>query len=660
MPRRRQPQPARVHSPLRTPTEKNKAALTAAGQRITRKDSESLRRLAQPWQTRAFAYYDILGEIKYASQFYSRMLSPLRLYAAKKDEQGEWVEIDKDNASADDEAAIEALERIQDPGGGREGLLGAYGRLMFLVGESLLFCSIDPDTEIEQWEMLSKDELRVQDDIYYRVKAPSLQPEEYREPAEDDFEPVGDDAAVAYRLWKRHPRYSSWADSTMEGVLDLCEELVLLTQAVRARTRSRLAGPGILFIDDVLSPPPLEPEPDEDPESDPLLNDVIEAATTAIQDEGSAAAVAPVIVRGSVPEGRSMKDLVYHLQLSDPSQLYPETGLRRELIDRIAIGLDMPPEVLTGLAAANHWSAWQVDEQTWKGHGQPLANQLVNDLNSSYYQPQLRQQIASWAEYAIRYDAAAIINHPDRTKDAKELWDRGAIGLEALRDAAGFDEDSAPTEQDRAERIGIATRDSSLAWYGIPSVKAGGLEPEPGVLEQAGTTTGEPVSGPQSGAEVTPGPPPNEPTETVDPAVVGAGNGNGNHSWRIAQIAGAADMALLRAREVAGNRILSLSLRDPDALAVIEELGLRARNVASGLGRDRVLALGCREADLVAGAAGLIAETLHLWGIRDPGAAQLIAEQIERHAARTLFDERPPALPSTFSSYVSGTLGVRG
>jgi hypothetical protein len=53
--------------------------------------------------------------------------------------------------------------------------------------------------------------------------------------------------------------------------------------------------------------------------------------------------------------------------LLDPTQLYPETGLRREAVERLAIGLDMPPEVLLGLGDSNHWSAWQVDEQTWKG-----------------------------------------------------------------------------------------------------------------------------------------------------------------------------------------------------------------------------------------------------------------------------------------------------
>jgi hypothetical protein len=468
-------------------------ALVAAGFRVRHADTDSLRRLIMPWQARSFAYYDLLGEIKFASQFYARMLSPLRLYAAKLDENGDWIELGQKAAgkeaspalSSDDQKAVAALDRIQDPGGGREKLLGSYGRLMFLVGETIMLCSKDPETEDEQWEMLSTDELRITGDVMMRFKAPSLNAEEYREPEDDDFEPVDERYAVPYRLWKQHPRYSMWADATMQGVLDLCEELVLLTQAVRARARSRLAGPGILFIDEAITgPAPPEPLPGEDPQEDPYLQRLTQAMTLPIVNEGTAGAVVPLLSRVSVPEGKSVRDMVYHLQIMDPAQLYPETGLRTEIIHRIAVGLDMPPEELEGKSDANHWTVWIIDEQTWKAHGMPVANQLVSDLTGSYFRPQLREDgVTDWKKYAIRYDPADVINHPDRTKDAKELYALRAIGKKALRGAANFDEEDAMTKEELAEAVGIATRDSSLAWDGIPSVKPGGLETQPGVVE---------------------------------------------------------------------------------------------------------------------------------------------------------------------------------
>jgi hypothetical protein len=470
--------------------------LTAAGFRVSHEDTDQLRRLIQPWQARSFSYYDQIGEIWYAAQFYSRMMSLLRLYPAELNDDGEWEETKF-------EPAVAALGRIRDPGGGIESLLSSYGRLMFLVGESNLLCSVDPDTGLEQWEMLSTDELRVQSGTYTRYKAPSMAAEQLQEtPSDEDFEPVGDQAVV-YRLWRRSPRYSMLADSPMKGVLDLCEELLLLTRAVRARARSRLAGTGILAISEDFSHAPLEATGDEDPNVDPFLRDLTDAMLAPIANEGAASQIVPIVVRG--PNDAIDKG-IRHIQIVDPTQLYPETGLRYECIKRIALGLDMPPEVLLGMTDANHWSGWMVDEQTWKAHGQPASNQLVADLTAAFFGPELRANgVKDWAKYAIRYDASDVVNHPDRTKDAKELYDRRVIGKGALRDAGGFDEGDAPTPEELNEMIGVAVRDGSLAVYGIPGVKAGGIEPEAGeVISPAGSAQA-PV-GPSTGADVEPGP----------------------------------------------------------------------------------------------------------------------------------------------------------
>lgn len=627
-----------VSSPARN-VAAGKNALTASGQRVRRKQGDDVRRLIQPWQSRSFAYYNMLGEIKYAAQFYARGLSQLRLYAAELDQNGDWVE-------TKNEQAIAALERVQDPGGGRTGLLASYGRLMFLAGECLLFVSKDPETHMEQWEMLSTDELRIQGDQMVRFKAPSLAAVEYREPSDDDYEEItGDRDAVAYRLWQRHPQYSMLADSTMQGVLDLCEELVLLTQSVRARARSRLAGSGILFIPTELSPAPLEPAPDEDPAEDPFLSDLTEAMTTPIVDEGAASAIVPLVVRGDA----EYIEKVRHIQIIDPTQVYPETGLRYECIKRIAIGLDMPPEILMGLGDSNHWSAWQVDEQTWKGHLQPKAQQLVDDLTAAYYRPALKEAgLADWDRYAVMYDATAVINHPDRTKDAKDLHKVFAISDKALREAGGFDEEDAITDaEELARRIGVAVGDGTLALTGEPDADNAPAS------ERPDTAT---VDGGRSSAEVEKLPP-EEPAERDEPLPETVLGSNG-HSASLARILGAADLALLRAREAAGNRIKSAAKRDPEAQRAID--GVRAGQVAAVLGRDRVRALKVGgEPELVSGARELILDALRMWDIGGDDVLERIAENVMKHAAMTLYDERPAPLPPSFTNYVTGLVGAR-
>lgn len=646
---------ARVEQDLPEPVE----ALTGAGTLVRHGAATYLRRLIMPWQIRAFGYYDLVGEFKFAAQFYARALSQLELFAAERDENGDIVR-------TENQEVIDAFERIKDPGGiGRAGLLRSYGLLAFLVGEAILFVSTDPETGEEQWEMLSTDEIRLLDGNYTRFMAPVLPAMLFRPAPDDAFVPVGqekdakgnltgeyDRTAVAYRLHRPHPRFSALADSTTEGVLDILEELVLLTQVIRARLRSRLWTAGFLFIDDRITTRPDEAAPDEDPLEDPLLEDLTEAITTAIADEGTAAAVAPILLRVRVPDGMKLSDLVYHMQIQDPLQIYPETGLRTEAIRRLAIALDMPSEALLGFSDTNHWNAFVINDQIWLAHIQPVADGLVEDLTSAYLGPYLRDELRleDWDKYVVAYDAGKVINHPDRTKTAMTLHDKGVIGDEAVRRETGFSEDDVPTEDEMARIVGIATRDSSLAWDGTPSVKAGGVETAPGVISSSKDS--QPQQGAQTGAEVEPGPPPGGPPAGSETTVGSLPSPLGS------QIEGAAVLAQLRVRDAAGARLRQLARRDDEAKALID--GDRNGDVASVLGRTRVRELlgGAREAELVGATHELVLETLRALGVEDASVAAAIAETIEKHAARTLYDKRPEPLPPTFAAKVEGLLAA--
>lgn len=628
-------------------------ALVASGYRVRKQDADQMRRLALPWQKRAFAYYDLVPEIKYASQFYAKALSVLRLYAGVRMDDGTIEETDNTDV-------IAHLDRMQDPGGGgREGLLSAYGQLRFLTGECYLVVTVDPDTDREQWECLSTDELRPEGSGYIRLRAPGLNPQTLREPTGDDqWEPIDENTAVVYRLFKRHPRYSEMADSTMQGVLDICEELVLLTQAVRSRARSRLAGSGLLLLNSRFVPAPPAPKAGEET-VDPFMRDFMQAMTSPIVNEGAASAVVPHVVRVDVPANEQLDNVMKHIQIIDPMQTYPETGLRYELIKRLSIGLDMPPEILVGLADSNHWNAWQVDEQTWKSHLQPVANAMVNDFTTAWFQPTLRAEgISDWDRYVVFYDASAVINHPDRSKDAKDLYNQRAIGKAALRDANGFTDDDAPSDEELLEMIGIAVRDGSLALYGIPSVKAGGIEPEAGEIVtpsgDEGTPTGTPP-GPEKAADVTKEPPTdgNGDGGTVASAAQDRVRSTIAHLEREALVAralGAADVAFFRARELAGARLKSYAKRNPDARKAID--GIANHRVAAALGTDTARAIGAPPArQLVDGAAEILAETLAQWGVAAE-VVEWLGDRLEQYAAATLFEERPGPLPQTFAVYI--------
>lgn len=610
----------------------NPNSMTAAGERLTKNNIESVRRTRQPWQDRSFEYYNSGGPAWYAAQFYSRMLSPLVLIAEEKNEDGEWVE-------SENEEAITQLNRIQDPGGGRSSLLGTYGRLMFVCGESLLFVSLDDDGN-EQWEMLSPMELRIDDTIFTRQEGPGLPTREYRRPKDDDYGALKPGEAIVYRLWRRHPQWSKLADSPMRAALDDFEELLMLTRAIRSQARSRLAGSGILFIDDRISPAPPEPVGDEDPVEDRYMDNLVTAMTAAMANEGVASEVVPILTRVPVPDQMKLSDMVYHQRIIDPPMLYQEAGMRMETIRRIAVELDMPPEVLVGTADLNHWSAWLVDENTWKGHGEPVANQLVDDLTASFYRPTLKALgIDNWPDHRISYDASAVVNHPDRSKDAKDLHDRGVLSDEALRNANNFNEEDAPDEEERQVWIAVHARDPEFATTGVSGRITSGSAEE-GVGGTQVTPTGT-VDNPADTAKT----PPSEPSTVA--------SGNGHQGLAPSLVVGAAQVAVIRAREAAGARLLTLAKRDPVLREKLRDV--RSGDIPAVLGPETVKQLGApSERELVRCAHSLIKDALHTWGIIDPELVDQIAENVEQYAARTLYEPRAAQMPASLANYIAG------
>lgn len=599
-------------------------ALTAGASRVTTANAEAIKRANAPWQETALAYYTQVGELWYASQFYSQSLAKLELTANEKDPKGGWALTKNPDVQA-------CLDRIQDPGGGRSQMLGAYGRLMFLVGEAFLLGSIGPYGE--QWEMLSPVELRVATDKTFerRFRASDNAPTIIRVPDPDTEPAVGD--GQAYRLWRPSPTYSGDCDSPVRAILELCEELLLLQRAVRARARNRLAGNGILFIPDGLSFTPVEAVPDEDPEEDEFMARLIEAMVAPIEDEGSANAVVPLVLRGAAEDGKA----ILHIKTHDPNATYPETGLRKEAIERIALGLDIPPEVLLGMANANHWTAWQIDEQTWKAHLQPIAQHLVDELTAAYFRPALDLLgIENPEDYSIGYNASAIINRPDRGKDAEDAHAVIAISDEAYRAAKGFDEGDKPPEFEYRRRAGLLVKDGGLAVTGIPT-----LRPEKGEISPAQSDAGVPTGG-GPGVSPAPGSPglpaaPGAPAGGENPGAPQqeAQTASGGLVVDGAAMAAAMGAAVLRCKEIAGSRVRSKVSGDTNLAHVIHDVPNRL--VAAHLGKETVegnLALAGRA--IVRGGTECFVAQLESWGV-SPDVARQMAARVENEAVESLF-----------------------
>jgi hypothetical protein len=619
-------------------------SLTAAAQRVVKSDGTKFKRLEQAWQRRALQYYEMTPEAHFAATYQGNMMSQIRLYVAKID--------GTEREEIDDEKIVEYLNRVHDPGSPeRSEMQRSFGRLMLLTGEGyLLATGTGDDDEPEAWEFVSTAELRVDaDGRLRRFKAPGGQGIVYENTndVDDDsaFELLGPNEAVAYRMWRPSPKHSALADSPMQGVLDLFEELLLLQMAVRARVRSRLTSAGLLILDESIQmPTPVDAKADQrDLRADPLFKAMTDHMMKPIADEGSASAVVPFMLRTGVEEGRSIKDLALHLRFSDPNETYRETGLRSECIERIATGMDFPAEILKGTGDMTHWNAWQVDEQVAKTLIFPVCALLCANLTDSYLRPALKaDEVADWQDYVVWYDPAAIITHPDQSANARELYDRGELPGDQLRDAHGWlGTEDAPSDEQVIEWMAKDKRDPVLFKTGEPQPPTIKLGPDGQPME---------MPMPPGGPEQNGGPPIDAAsTKEVPPKQLVAATGP-----RVDLILGAAEFALDRARELAGSRVRS---RAPSCVECFEGMeDVENAQLVAALGPEKLAAIAAPPpVELVRGGAALLASVLAGPGF-DLSAewAVTLQDAVEAHAARTLLDEQA-SLPSTFVNLVSRT-----
>lgn len=607
-------------------------SLSAAAENVTAAEGRTLRRLNQQWQARALGYYETVGECWYPAQFYARSFPRIRFYPAVLNEIGEPEEVDSG-------PLIDLWDRVQDPGGGRSQLTTSYGQLMFVVGDGYLV--VTEQEGAEAWEYLSPVELRVKPDTgsraeYLRYRAPGIPPEDLVEAPDGDFEPIGNEARV-YRMYRQHPTYSSWADSPVRAVLDLFELLKLLTLAAGAEAQSRAATRGMVYMPDELSLPPIDAEHgDEDPQADPLYQEFIEALTKNISDPGSASAMAPFWIRGpglvqtannqSVP----MADLLRWIPLGPPDS-YKAIEAWDKTIMRIAYGLDMPAEMVTGTGEVNHWGGWLLDEQGFRQHVAPFVVKFCTDFTAAYLRPAaIKAGIENADRVVVWFDPADAINHPDESKIAREAWRDGVVSSEYYRDKIGATEQDAPTEDDLV--ILLAVLGNSLPTEAPADGETAPVDGGTG----ADTEEGTPETNPQNG------------------------NGGSPVSAQTAaatfKILGAAELAVTRARALAGSRLRRRAQGCEPCTEAINNVA--APLVASALGIETVRGIitgKTTEADLVAGAGAELAETLVRWGVNSTWTVE-IGNLAEQHALRTLYEPDPPPLPAGFSAIVAKAL----
>lgn len=448
-------------------------AMTAAAARISLNDKGEVEHFKQrraggasDWQGEAWEYYDAIGEVKYAFNLVASVVSRIRLYAAAIDNPAETPVSVRSSNYIDPRlaaAAERALARLDSAYGGQAGLLRDAALNLSVSGECYLvqFPAKLGSGVVESWDIRSTDELQVDSKNSYMI-IPRRDVTSASRGSNNNAIKLPNQAFVG-RIWRAHPRYSEEADSSLRGLLDLCAELLLLNRTFRATARSRLNA-GALYLPDGLSVAaqgdpdyPYDDENELNPgvtveeAEDEFEDQLIDAMTTPIRDEDSASAVVPLIIRGPAELGDKIKQFKFERSFD------PALAQRADrVLERILQGLDVPKDIVTGLANVKYSNALQIDEALYKAHIEPLMLLIADAITVVYLRPAL---VASGfteedvKKICVWYDPSQVATRNDRAADADSGFDRMAVSMEAWRRAHGFSAADAPDAKEVAIRL---------------------------------------------------------------------------------------------------------------------------------------------------------------------------------------------------------------
>lgn len=384
------------------------------------------------WQEAARNAYLTVPEIAYVARWTAGMLGGAALFAGKPGPDNTIVPLPEDHPASELVASIAGGVASQSD------FLSSFGISLTVLGESWIIIRpiLDPVTSAAteyDWRVLSAAEVRTQSGkMVATIDGADIEVPPYNEEAPDPLAPV------AIRVWMPDAFDYVSADSPVKTSLGLIEELNLLTAAIAAIARSRITGRGILAVPKGTRFP-TAPGVVGDAEDD-FLDTLIEVSGTAIREPDSAAATVPIVIE--VPP--EVIDKIQHLTFaSDIDSLFQ--SLRNELIRRIVIGMDVPPEIPLGMSGLSHWTAWSVTGEAIRTGINPKLALICSALTQQWLRPVLDDQgVADAADVVVWFDTANLRTAVNKAAIAIDVYNAGAISAEALRRETGFTEADAP------------------------------------------------------------------------------------------------------------------------------------------------------------------------------------------------------------------------
>jgi hypothetical protein len=412
---------------------------------------------SKDWQTDAANFVEVIGPLRYGEHRIADTVALGRLKVMEKgraqqaedgdltaEEKAERLNLWSPSLNADAAKLVDDLHG--DNGEGHDEILKMAALHLLIYGESYLIGQPNEETETWLWEFVSPEELTGQKGSYKRRTG-------------GDDQTVASDDFVA-RMHNPDPRFSDRPDCALRSALPICGEIVGLQKYVDSVIESRLSA-GILAVpngivesydnapsNESVSNDPDDADADEQPD---FLTALAEHLIAPVEDRSDPASLVPMILTGE-PE---MLSAIRLIVLGSELDSY-FSQLRQEAYSRLAQSLDLPPEIMEGKSASNHWSAFNIDADFVAKHVAPIGRRIATFLTRNYLRPMLIEFHSMSAEDAQRYRIDFDLDHLMKSQDegavALRMHEQVLLSDEAARRVNGFDESDAPAPEERVRR----------------------------------------------------------------------------------------------------------------------------------------------------------------------------------------------------------------
>lgn len=401
--KRKKRPPARIH---RTNSEYASISLASASMSTFTQIAGT----GSAWQARAWEYYDVVPEMRLVVSYRSAAISKVKIKLMLRTPDGDVQQTD-DRSQA-------MLDKLFGGVVHHSAALARYAEHLTIVGESFTFIVPDPDTPGKDlWIIVPPDHVKVTGNIVQVTNPLSGQEDRY------DLE------VFNYRLWIPHPHRFWEADSPTRGGLSTLEKIQALDSAIRTAAMSRVAGAGVWFLPQELNLPNISTADGVTSGQDAFKADFHRNMASAITDQNSASRQSPMIAWGPMDVIKDIKDPIRMWSELDENA----SELRDAEIRRYASGQPLPTEMVTGVGKVNHWTGWQLSEEDLKFDIAPLTQLILDAVTLRVVAPIMGDN------FFLEADFSDLVSRPDRTPEALQLREAGAITINELREQAGYD-----------------------------------------------------------------------------------------------------------------------------------------------------------------------------------------------------------------------------